>query len=85
MEKHGIAGMRAKISDTALYGAMTRGPEIINGNVRRKLSEIFREIKSGKFAKELASESKKGNQKLKELLVKDRAHRIEKIRRKFGQ
>jgi ketol-acid reductoisomerase len=52
VERHGIEGMRRRISPTALYGDLTRGPRIIDETVRRRLAEILGEIRSGVFARE---------------------------------
>src|SRR3954447_17914777 len=52
MYEAGIAGMRFSISDTAEYGDVTRGPRIINEQVRAEMKTILEEITSGKFAEE---------------------------------
>lgn len=48
----GIAGMRYSISDTAEYGDLTRGPRVIDENVRDSMREVLAEIQSGEFARE---------------------------------
>jgi len=52
VEKHGIEGMRRRISPTALYGDLTRGPRVIGAGVKAIMSEILAEIRSGAFAAE---------------------------------
>jgi ketol-acid reductoisomerase len=52
MWEKGIAGMRYSISDTAEYGDLTRGPRVIDENVRESMREILAEIQSGEFARE---------------------------------
>ena len=52
MQERGIAGMRYSISDTAEYGDLTRGPRVIDENVRETMAEILGEIQSGEFARE---------------------------------
>ena len=52
MWEKGIAGMRYSISDTAEYGDLTRGPRIIDENVRDTMRELLAEIQSGEFARE---------------------------------
>ena len=84
MWRDAIAGMRSRISDTARYGAITRGPRIINDSVRQELARILDEIRSGAFAKELAREQEEGFPRLKEMVDADEGHPIEGIHRSFG-
>ncbi len=48
----GIDGMRGRISGTAAYGGLTRGPRLIDDDVRRTMAGILAEIESGAFARE---------------------------------
>ncbi len=52
LHRHGIEGMRKKISGTAAYGGLTRGPRIIDDRVRENMRRILAEIESGEFADE---------------------------------
>jgi len=52
VQVHGITGMRKRVSDTAEYGDMTRGPRIISEETRREMRKILQEIQSGEFARE---------------------------------
>lgn len=81
--EHGIAGARNKISDTALFGDITRGPRIVDDHVRSTLKKIFEEIRSGEFAKEYSDEIKSGYPKLKKCLEEEKSHLIEEIHEKF--
>lgn len=56
----GFKMMRKFISNTAKYGDLTRGPRIIDENVKKKMKEILDEIKSGRFAKEWILENSAG-------------------------
>lgn len=53
LHRHGVAGLRARISGTAAYGGLTRGPRVIDAAVRGRLREILAEIEDGRFAREL--------------------------------
>ena len=53
LHRHGIDGMRQRISGTAAYGGLTRGPRVIDAGTRRRLGEILDEIVAGDFAAEL--------------------------------
>jgi ketol-acid reductoisomerase len=83
----GIEGMWKRVSGTAHYGGRTRGPRIINEKSKKEMRRMLAEIKSGKFAKELAKEAKTGMRRLKKLSALHARHPIERtgslIRRKF--
>ena len=53
--ERGIDGMYAGISPTARYGGLTRGPRLIDAEVEKKMTAVLDDIRSGQFAKELAS------------------------------
>ncbi|MBI2343045.1 MAG: hypothetical protein HYV02_01715 [Deltaproteobacteria bacterium] len=53
--EHGLDGAFAQISTTARYGALTRGPRVIDERVRQTLRRILSEIRSGAFATECAA------------------------------
>ena len=50
MYEKGIQGMRFSISNTAEYGDMTRGPQVIGPEVRAAMKQVLAEIQSGEFA-----------------------------------
>ncbi|MDX2198439.1 MAG: ketol-acid reductoisomerase [Phycisphaerae bacterium] len=54
----GIAGMRARISSTARYGDLTRGPRVIGAATQAAMDEILSEIRSGAFAREFIKASR---------------------------
>jgi len=56
LHRHGIDGMRNKISGTASYGGLTRGPRVIDAGVRERMRTILAEIESGRFAREFLAE-----------------------------
>ncbi len=61
IKRHGIGGMRERISRTALFGDLVQGPRIINDQVRAQLAEILHEIESGQFARRWESEIDRGS------------------------
>ena len=75
--KRGIAGMRGKISSTALYGDATRGPRVIDEGTRARMAEILDEIESGDFAREWIAENAAGRPQLNRRLALDAEHPIE--------
>lgn len=77
--ERGITGMRQAISNTAEYGDMTRGPRIINEDVREEMKYILEEIQSGSFAKEWISENQAGRPVFNSLARQGREHLIEQV------
>jgi len=75
----GIANMRYSVSDTAKYGDITRGPRVIDENVKREMKKILGEIQSGKFAQEWIDENKNGRPNYNRLLKEGEEHPIEEI------
>ena len=79
MYEQGIGGMRFSVSDTAEYGDLSRGPRVIDDNVRATMSEILSEIQSGEFAEEWVAEAHSGRENFYRLEAEGRQHRIEKV------
>lgn len=52
LHRYGVDGMRQRISGTAAYGGLTRGPRVIDDGVRARMREILAEIENGEFARE---------------------------------
>jgi ketol-acid reductoisomerase len=75
----GISNMRYSISNTAQYGDITRGPMLIDENVRKKMKEILARIQDGSFAKEWILENMAGRPSFNALTKKGEEHPIEKI------
>ncbi|HYO57662.1 ketol-acid reductoisomerase [Archangium sp.] len=83
MYEHGISGMRERISATALYGDLTRGPRVVDGAVRARLKEMLREIQDGRFAKEWMAENAAGRPNYERLLEEGKRHPIEEVGRRL--
>jgi ketol-acid reductoisomerase len=73
----GFAGMRKRISRTAAYGGLTRGPQVINSETRGALKSILAEIRSGGFAEEWLNECRRGHARLLELSRTEAGHPAE--------
>jgi len=52
LHRHGLPGMRKRISRTAAYGGLTRGPRVVDRHVRRSMERVLDEIEDGTFARE---------------------------------
>ncbi len=84
----GIAGMRERISGTALWGGLTRGPRVVGEDARAEMRRILDEIRSGAFAREWSSERAAGGPRLAGMRETDRTHPMEeagrRVRRSLG-
>lgn len=81
--KFGIQGMRKRVSDTAEYGDLTRGPKIIDKHVRSTMKKTLKDIQSGKFAKEWIAENKASRPVFNSLRKRDNNHPVEIIGKKL--
>ena len=75
----GLALMRYSVSDTAEYGDLTRGPRVINEDVKEEMKQILEEIQTGAFAREWILENKAGQPVFQSLRRIDKAHPVEKV------
>ncbi|MGE5197441.1 MAG: ketol-acid reductoisomerase [Deltaproteobacteria bacterium] len=79
IQEVGISGMRRRVSNTACYGDLTRGPMIITAKTRKVMKKILKEIKSGKFAREWIKENEVGRPNFNKLLKDGDEHKIEAV------
>jgi ketol-acid reductoisomerase len=79
MWEKGISGMRYSISDTAEYGDLTRGPRVIDCDVRDTMRELLAEIQSGEFAREWILENQAGRPVYSALKRQGRESLIEQV------
>ena len=75
----GIQGMRKRVSDTAEYGDMTRGPRVVNARTRVEMQKILKEVQTGKFAKEWMAENKAGRKNFLKMRKAAATHPVEKV------
>ena len=83
MYQGGMSYMRYSISNTAEYGDLTRGPQIITEKTKAEMKKILADITSGKFAKEWVNEYQAGAKNFKELYEKDHNCQLETVGRKL--
>jgi len=77
--KYGISGMRARVSDTAEYGDITRGKRVINDKTREEMKKILGEIQSGEFANEWMKENKDGRPNYTKITEEEKKDKIETV------
>ena len=78
IEERGIAGMREAISNTAELGATLGGKRIVDAGVRQRMSELFAEIRAGRFAEELRREEAEGYPRLEKARAEARKLPVER-------
>lgn len=75
----GITHMRERISSTARFGDVTRGPRVVDARVKAAMRTLLEEIRSGEFAREFLEDAGAGGLRSKGLVEQDRGHRIEQV------
>jgi ketol-acid reductoisomerase len=75
----GLARMRYSISNTAEYGDLTRGPQVVPDSTRVAMKEILARIQDGSFAREWIEENKKGGRNFAALRESEKRHSIEEV------
>ena len=75
----GLEYMRYSVSDTAEFGDYTRGPRIIDDNVRENMKNVLAEIQDGSFAREWIAENDEGRPTFNRLREENAGHPIEAI------
>jgi ketol-acid reductoisomerase len=81
----GLTYMRQRISSTARFGDLTRGPRLVGETVRREMRELLAEIQSGQFAREFLEDNRHGRKLSQQLTETDRAHPIESVGRELRE
>ena len=79
IRRYGIAGMRRRISRTALLGDLTRGDRVIGEESRRGMKSILEDVRDGTFARELMDES--ADEVLRRRLDEESGKLIEEVSR----
>ena len=80
IHKYGITGMYNRVSETARYGGLTRGPHVIGKDSKNKMKQVLKEIQSGQFAEEWVSIYKKeGKNSFGRYMTEIENHQVEKV------
>lgn len=76
MYEGGNMEMWNSVSDTAEYGGLTRGEEVIN---REKMDDILESIQNGEFAREWINENHANRPSYKQYRNAEKSHQIEDV------
>lgn len=80
IQKYGIAGMYNRVSETARFGGLTRGPRVVDNEAKKKMIKVLEDIQSGEFAQEWVSMYKKeGKNSFTRYMKQIENHQVEKV------
>src|SRR5215210_1134907 len=80
IQKYGLTGMYTRVSETARFGGLTRGPRVIDEDTKSKMREVLSEIQSGQFAHEwITSYKNEGKNAFQRYMHNIETHQIEKV------
>jgi ketol-acid reductoisomerase len=75
----GLGRMRYSISNTAEYGDLTRGNQVVGDETRARMKDILARIQDGSFAREWIEENKQGGKNFATLRENEKKHPIEAV------
>jgi ketol-acid reductoisomerase len=79
MYEGGLAEMWDSVSDTAEYGGLTRGDEIVDDHAREKMEQALEDVQTGEFAREWIAENQANRPVYNQLYERERDHEIEAV------
>jgi ketol-acid reductoisomerase len=85
IKKFGPAGMFERISKTAAFGSMRSRGKLFDRDMKRKMEQIYGEIESGRFARTLVAENRKGMKDLKASLKNYKRSLLQKTHDKLAK
>lgn len=84
IQRYGINGMWRRVSETARYGGLTRGPLVMDGASKERMKKVLEMIQDGTFNKEWISEyEKSGKGAFESHMKKYDEHQIEQVGKKM--
>jgi len=80
IQRYGIAGMYRRVSETARYGGLIRGPVVMNQANKDVMKKVLKQITDGTFNEEWISDYEKNGQNAFDRHMKQLdSHQIEKV------
>ena len=80
IQKYGINGMWRRVSETARYGGLTRGPMVMNAQTKEEMKNVLKMIQDGTFNNEWVTEyEKNGKDAFDKYMKKLDSHQIEQV------
>lgn len=75
----GMEYMRYSVSDTAEYGDYTRGPMVVDDQVKENMRKVLAKVQDGSFAREWIAENDEGRPRFNRLRRENDEHPIESV------
>lgn len=86
IQRYGINGMWRRVSETARYGGLTRGPMVMDKEVKEKMKKVLNMIQDGTFNQEWISDYQKNGKNAFDRYMKQiETHQIEQVGKKMRQ
>ncbi len=86
IQRYGINGMWRRVSETARYGGLTRGPMVMDKEVKEKMKKVLNMIQDGTFNQEWISDYQKNGKNAFDRYMKQiDSHQIEQVGKKMRQ
>jgi ketol-acid reductoisomerase len=79
LNEGGMSLMRYSVSNTAEFGDYTRGPRVIDDNVKAEMKDILKEVQTGEFAREWILENQAHRPVYNKLKRMGEEHLMEKV------
>lgn len=79
MYEGGLSWMRYSVSDTAKYGDMVAGKQVIDSRVRETMKKLLENIQNGLFAKDWILENQCNRPQMRAWQRREKDHLIEKV------
>ncbi|GAB3669269.1 ketol-acid reductoisomerase [Halopiger thermotolerans] len=79
MYEGGLGEMWDSVSDTAEYGGLTRGDEIVDEHVRENMEEALEDVQNGEFTREWILENQANRPTYSQLREAEKNHEIEDV------
>lgn len=84
IQRYGINGMWKRVSETARYGGLTRGPLVMNSENKENMKKVLKMIQDGTFNDEWIGEyHKNGKNAFARYMKEIENHQIEKVGREM--
>ena len=86
IQRYGIAGMYRRVSETARYGGLTRGPMVMNSETKSRMQKVLEMIKDGTFNEEWINDYKKNGKNAFDRYMKElESSQFEQVGKKMRQ
>lgn len=84
IQRNGVAGMYRRVSETARYGGLTRGPRVIDAEAKARMKRVLAEIRDGTFNSEwTGAYAKSGRESFESRMREVESHQIEEVGRRM--